>query len=151
LVGFDAWVDERIWNKYQRNLRKASIPPEVYEDLGTEMRDNIGSAFAHANRTTTAWRESSLFKALQIDISDSDNTILLRLRGELLHNGYFVKRWSELAADERQRRLDDIKRRNSLVILVVLKLTSYTGKWMNPLTLQPELVTSAELPPFVTV
>lgn len=146
MLGLEVWIDDRIWDKYQRNLRKASIPAEVYDDIGDEMRENIRSALAHANRTTTAWRESSFFGALKIDVSDEGNTRALKLRDELLHSGFFVKRWSDLTELDQQQRLDDIRRLNRLVILIVLRLTSYNGAFMNPLTLQHESVTEIQLP-----
>lgn len=149
LWGFEHWIDESIWKNYQHTLRKACIPDEIYEDLGEDVSGNLRSAFAHANRTTTAWRERRFFEALEIDVSGVADQRALRLRDELLHNGYFLKRWDALTHDEKQQRIDDVARLRRLVLMIVFRLTSYTGTFMNPLTLQPEEIERCGLPALI--
>jgi len=88
-----------------------------------------------------------MFEALQIDVTDDDNARALSLRNELLHNGYFLKRWRDLNHEERQRRRDDVERLRRLVLLIILRLTAYEGQFVSPVRPGPETVKSVPLPP----
>ena len=148
----EVWIEDNVWDKIQRRLRGPMKELGDYSALGDEMKDNVRSSMAHANRTTTNWRQDRLFEALGIDISDADNQRALKLRNEILHNGYFLRRWDQLSHDERQDRYHDIERLRRLVLLVVFKLAGYTGDFRSPLTFFKEHVDSSsfELPAGLT-
>ncbi|GEM_PF-2749228 len=144
--GVDYWYDDKSWEKRQKELRRA-LPKELLEDLTDPMRDSLRSSIRHANRTTTAWRQAQLFSALNIDVSDRDSQRALKLRNELLHNGYFLERWFDLTPEKRQERFDDIERLRRLLLIIIFKLTAYQGSFMNPFTKTSENVERCTLPP----
>lgn len=143
--GVEEWIDKNIWETLARNLRKNLIPNDVYDDIGEEMKANIRDDLAHSNRTTTAWRESELFRCLSIALTDDDRRAL-KLRNELLHNGYFLRRWDDLTLVERQQRHLDVERLRRLVLLTVFRLTAYNGQYMSPITYAAETVEPIALP-----
>lgn len=143
--GIEEWIDTNIWETYARNLRRNLIPDEVYDDIGQEMQGNIRDDLAHSNRTTTSWRERQLFERLQIPLNGDDRRAL-KLRNELLHNGYFLARWGDLTLAERQQRHLDVERMRRLILLVVFRLTAYAGQFMNPVTYAPESIDRIQLP-----
>lgn len=143
--GRETWIDDKPWDKIQKKLRTPMKALPEYLALSDTMQANIRSVMAHANRTTTAWRQEELFAALEIDVSDADSQRALGLRNQLLHNGYFLKRWRTLTHEERQTRLDDIERLRRLTLLIVLKLTRYTGDYCSPVKCFKEHVDSTTL------
>lgn len=145
LFGRDNWIKDGQWKRLHRKIRK-TIPPEISEKLSDEMLGNVQTALAHANRTTTAWRQREFFKALQIDVSDDESTRVLKMRDELLHNGYFVRRWTDTSHAEMELRYRDILRLRRLVLLIIFRLTGYRGTYVNPLTYQSEFVEAYPLP-----
>ena len=146
LFGSDYWIDDDRWKTFQRVVRKALIPPELCEDLGTEMAANIRSMFRHLNRTTTKWREQEFFKAVNIDISDEDTERALKYRDDLLHNGFFKDSWQSLGSVGQQQRIHDIERLRRIVLLIIFRLTRYCGTYLNPITFQSEHVDLCMLP-----
>ena len=135
--GRENWIENKRWIKLARRIRKEYIPAEIYEQMGERMVENLKPILAHANRTTTAWRQANLFDALGIDVSGDGARRILKLRDELLHNGYFLKRWDELSDDQQQTRYDDVERLRRLVYYVIFRLTGYVGQFQDPVTFQP--------------
>jgi len=115
---------------------------QLFKDLSRELQGNVRSAMAHANDTTTAWRQQHLFDSLGINVSDDSNKRALKYRNELMHNGYFLRRWHDLTHDEQQARFDDVERLRRLTLLIIFKLVGYTGDFTNPLTFYKEHVDS---------
>ena len=148
--GRNEWIEDRPWKGMARRIRH-SISEEAYEaipaDVRCEIVRNIVSDVNHSNRTTSGWRQRSMFDALQIDVSDGDNRRALKLRDELIHNGYFLTRWRQLTQVQAQERMDDIQRLRRLAILIILRLTAFEGRFVNPVRLQGENVTPVPLPP----
>jgi len=146
LFGLKVWIDDRIWDRFATAIRKDYIPEDLYVCLGEEMRANLRDHIVHANDTTMAWRQAQLFSKLAIDVSDPDSTRALGLRNQLLHNGYFVRRWHQLNQDERQQRCHDIERLRRLILLIVFRLVGYTGDFTSPITFHREHVEATPLP-----
>lgn len=146
LFGSDYWIDDDRWKTFQRVVRKALIPVELCEDLGTEMAANIRSTFRHLNRTSTRWREQEFFKAVSIDISDMDTERALKYRNDLLHNGFFKESWQILDSVGQQQRIHDIERLRRIVLLIIFRLTRYCGTYVNPITFKSEHVELGMLP-----
>jgi hypothetical protein len=146
--GIEEWIDKRIWETYASNLRRNLIPAEVYDDIGQEMRSNVRDDLAHSNRTTMGWRESELFRRLEIAVTADDHRAL-KLRNQLLHNGYFLRRWGDLTLAEQQQRHLDVERLRRLVLLIVFRLTCYAGSFMSPLTYSREDVHAIPLPELI--
>jgi hypothetical protein len=138
--GFDAWIDDRIWKRISQRIRKQLIPEELYVDIGDDMRANLRSILPHANRTTTSWRQQRLYDALGIDVTGDEARRILKLRDELLHNGYFVKSWHDLSLEEAQIRRDDVERLRRLALFVVFRLIGYFGQYLDPVTLTPRIM-----------
>jgi hypothetical protein len=132
--GLENWIDDNIWEKIAKHIRKDLVSEELYDCIGDEMKENLKAILPHANRTTTAWRQSNLFESLGIDVSGSDAKRVLKMRDELLHNGYLVKRWSALSAQEAQERHDAVERLRKLALLVVFRLTGYEGTYLDPVS-----------------
>jgi len=143
------WIGN-AWEKLASAIR-SSIAPEAIEAIPAAIHDdvvdNIRTGINTANRTSMGWRQRLMFEALQIDVTDDDNARALSLRNELLHNGYFLKRWRDLNHEERQRRRDDVERLRRLVLLIILRLTAYEGQFVSPVRPGPETVKSVPLPP----
>jgi hypothetical protein len=133
-AGYEDWIDDNVWERFAKCIRKRLIPEELYETVGAEMKDNIRTSLAHANDTTTAWRQENLFKALNIDVSGADGKRIVDMRNELLHNGYFLTRWNELSHDQSQHRHDDVGRLRRLALFVIFRLTGYEGTFQDPVT-----------------
>jgi hypothetical protein len=134
--GRENWMDDKPWSKQARRIRKEFVPTEFYDEIGENLTANLKPILAHANRTTTAWRQANLFEALGIDVSGDDARRILKMRDELLHNGYFLKRWDELSEEERQHRYDDVERLRRLVLFVIFRLTGYVGQFQDPVTFE---------------
>lgn len=134
--GRENWMADKPWIKLARRIRKDHIPAELYAEMGERMAENLRPILAHANRTTTAWRQANLFEALGIDATRSDARRILKMRDQLLHNGYFLTRWDQLSDDERQARYDDVERLRRLVLYVIFRLTGYLGQFQDPVTLE---------------
>jgi hypothetical protein len=111
--GFDFWIDDEIWEPYISEVRK--LMRVTYDDVGSDVKANIASCLRWSNKTTISWRQSKLFEGLGIDVTTEDNKRVLKFRDELLHNGYFLKRWTDLSDSERQERFDDVARLRNLV------------------------------------
>jgi hypothetical protein len=127
VVGLEEWIDSKIWESYIRHVRR-DLLSDIGDDIGPEMSCNILRALAHANRTTTAWRQSQLFSALGIDVTSGPFKQALKIRDELLHNGYFLARWEDLTALEQQERMDQIGQLRNLAHLLVYRLVGYDGR-----------------------
>jgi hypothetical protein len=138
----ERWMDDKSWKKIQKALREPMKSLEVFIKLCDDLKANVRSAMARANDTTTAWRQDFLFASLRIDVTDGDNARALKSRNEILHNGYFLRRWGNLTHEERQKRIHDVERLRRLTLLIIFKLTGYTGDFRNPVTCFREHVDS---------
>jgi hypothetical protein len=118
-------------------ILRATCPKAFFQQVGEALSSSVRAKLAHANRTTTAWRQRKLFDDLGIDVSGDDMGRILHMRDELLHNGYLLKRWSQLTESERQQRYDDVGRLRRLALFVLFRLTGYEGQFQDPLTYQP--------------
>jgi hypothetical protein len=147
--GRENWLTDKEWAPIATRIRR-SIDSDLYNEIPADVRDavkdNLVAAINHVNETTMGWRQRQMFAALQIDISDPDNKRALKLRNELLHNGYFLKRWSELTPEEAQQRRDDVERLRRLAFLIVFRLTGYEGEFCSPIRLQAERIEQVPLP-----
>jgi hypothetical protein len=76
-----------------------------------------------------------------------DTIRVLAMRDELLHNGYFLRRWHELSKVERQQRVDDVARLRNIAHLVAFRLLAYEGQCFDFLTYEAKMVASVKLPP----
>jgi hypothetical protein len=130
-------MDDKTWEKVTRPIRRSDSAKEFFRHVGDALASSVRAKLAHANRTTTAWRQRKLFDDLGIDVSGEDMKRILDMRDELLHNGYLLKRWSQLTESERQRRYDDIGRLRRLALFVLFRLTGYEGPFQDPLSYQP--------------
>lgn len=153
LFGIEHWVDDEVWPRIFEFLRYTVLRPvlkPLYSDLGNEIVSNLWSVGRYANRSTTSWRQRQLFQALDIDVKDTDSKRALEMRDELLHNGYFLRRFQDLSPEEQQQRLDDIARLRNLAHTVVLRLAGYVGECFDFLTHQPRPITAVSLPTHIT-
>ncbi len=149
LFGIDLWIDDEIWEPWYELLRKNLLRPVLKpacEDIGSEVVSNIWALGRHANRSTTAWRQTQIFAALEIDVSDADSQRVLAMRDELLHNGHFLTRFQQLKAAEQQRRLDDLARLRNISHTMVLRLTGFSGECFDFLTHCERRVEVVKLP-----
>jgi hypothetical protein len=148
---FEEWIDDELWEPIFDRVRKHLVRPvlrPIYDDIGKdEIVPVMYAAMRHANRTTTAWRQKNLFEGLGIDVSDVDTIRVLAMRDELLHNGYFLRRWHELSKVERQQRVDDVARLRNIAHLVAFRLLAYEGQCFDFLTYEAKMVASVKLPP----
>jgi hypothetical protein len=108
-LGILEWVDDDCWGWFIGKARHHLLSP-IYDTIGPEMKANVASAMRHANRTTTAWRQSEFLRALQIDSGEPDVQRALSARDEIVHNGCFLERWDELTHQKRQERFSDVQR-----------------------------------------
>lgn len=154
-AGIEAWnrsfgrerhIGKSVWTTFRKHAKELLEADTLYLALPDEVKASVCSAFSLANHTTTGWRERAFFDALEIDVRNTDDSRCLKYRNELLHSGFFVKRWHTLTIDEQQQRFLDIDRLRRLVLLIVFKLTGYRGTFMSPVTYQPETVESVLLP-----
>ena len=145
MFGLEYWIDDDCWEWFVKKARRTLLGP-IYDTVGPEVKTNLASAFRHANRTTTSWREKQFFNALQIDVSDKDNARALAVRDEILHNGHFLVRWAALTPEEQQQRRDDVERLHRLALLAVFRLTAFEGVFLDPIKLIPEHVSPVPLP-----
>jgi hypothetical protein len=145
----ETWIEQKVWKRHADRIRKDLIPEDLYQELGVEMKANIRDALAFANRKTMGWRQRNFFAALCLDVTDDDSVRILALRNELLHNGYFLKRFDELSYDEQQQRHGDIERLRRLAIMVTFRLVGYSGDFMNPVTFQTEHIDGCRLPDLI--
>lgn len=143
--GTRVWISNGKWKKLRRVLRAPMEALAEYVALIPEMHKNIRDGMGHANDTQMGWRQDQFFAALQIYIADDENARALGYRNEILHNGYFLKRWRTLTQAQRQQRIEDIERLRRLALLTVLKLTGYSGPYRNPVTNVAEQVDSSTL------
>ena len=134
--GFEKWIDGRVWNRFANHIFNDLIPQAMYETIGPDLTANVQSALRNAARTTTGWRQARFYDALGIDVSGADAKRTLRMRNELLHNGYFLQRWHELSPEQAQRRRDDVERLRRLALCVVFRLIGYSGPFLDPVTFQ---------------
>lgn len=144
-LGISEWVDDDCWGWFIAKARHHLLSP-IYDTIGPEMKANVASALRHANRTTTAWRQSELLRALQIDASAPDVQRALSVRDEILHNGCFLKRWEDLTHQERQERFSDVQRLRKITLTIILRLTSYEGQFIDPVTYQNDNIARVPLP-----
>jgi hypothetical protein len=144
-LGLLEWVDDDCWGWFIGKARRHLLSP-IYETIGPEMKANVASALRHANRTTTAWRQSEFFRALQIDTSAPDAQRALDARDEILHNGCFLERWEDLTPEKRQERFSDVQRLRKIVLTIIFRLTSYEGQFIDPVTYQNGNITRVPLP-----
>lgn len=147
--GREVWIDQNAWKRDADRIRKEFIPEEFFTRVGPDMKRSIRNVLAHANRTTTGWRQTNFFEGLQLDVSDPDSVRILRLRNELLHNGHFLKRFDELSYEEQQQRFSDVERLRRLVLLVIFRLLGFAGDFMNPVNFQAEHVVAVPLPALI--
>jgi hypothetical protein len=140
LHGFDDWIDRKPWEAFAKHIRKHLIPGDLYESVGSEMKDNLRAVLPSASRTTTAWRQRNLFEALGIDVASDDARRILKIRDEILHNGYLRPRWGELTPEQRQQRLDDVERLRRLALFVLFRLTGYHGEYLDPVTFERRML-----------
>jgi len=143
--GLEYWIDDDCWESFAKKVRRPLVGV-IYDTIGPEVTKNLASGFRHANRTTTAWREDKLFADLQIDVSSTENERALAARDEILHNGYFLKRWRHLTTAERQERRDDVARLRRLALLIIFRLTGFEGQFLEPVRLIPEHVSPVAQP-----
>jgi len=149
IFGVDLWIEDERWEKSWFALLRKIFRPVLkpyYKDIGNDVVSNIWVVLRHANRSQTSWRQRQLFAALDIDVSDCDSKRVLAMRDELLHNGYFLKRFGELTAEERQLRLDDIARLRNLAHTIVFRLAGFSGECFDFLAHGKRLITSGQLP-----
>lgn len=153
LFGVEHWVDDEVWQRVFELLRYNVLRPvlkPLYGDLGNEIVSNLWSVGRHANRSTTSWRQRQLFKALDIDVKDADSKRTLEMRDELLHNGFFLRRFQQLSPEEQQQRVDDIARLRNLAHAIVFRLAGFSGECFDFLTHQARPVTAVALPAHIT-
>ena len=146
MFGSKRWIGTKRWQRIASQFRQTLEEHQEFESLPPELQENVRTALRCANDTTTSWRQAELFRALGIPVADEDTDRALKLRHELLHNGYFRERWHELSQDQKQQRHEDVERLRRLVLLIVFKLTGYEGDFMNPMTFSREHVDLIDLP-----
>jgi hypothetical protein len=149
LFGFKEWIDDEVWDQWFRSVRKYLLRPVLepaYQDLGVDVVANLWNTGRHANRTTTAWRQQQLFSALQIQVQEEDSQRVLKMRDELLHNGFFLVRFQDLSHMEQQQRFDDIARLRNLAHIVVLRLAAFEGVCFDFLSHGARSVAAIPLP-----
>jgi len=134
------WIPKAEWRKIGDALRKYLKKSSDYGPLSDEVKDNLRTGISTAGRTSTAWRQQFLFDSLGIDVSGEDDARALGYRNELLHNGYFLKRWHELSFEEQQQRFNDVDRLKRLTLLIIFRLVGYSGDFSNPVTMFAETV-----------
>jgi hypothetical protein len=143
--GLLEWIDDDCWGWFVAKARHHLLS-SIYDTVGPEVKANVASAMRHANRTTTSWRQSEFFCALQIDVSAPDFKRALSARDEILHNGYFLRRWDDLTPEERQERFSDVQRLRRIALSVIFRLTSYDGQFVDPVTYQTDRIARVPLP-----
>jgi hypothetical protein len=144
--GLEYWIDDDLWEWFAERSRRPLLN-QIYETVGPETKQNLASAYRHANRTTTTWRQKKLFADLQIDITSDNDRRALAVRDEILHNGYFIERWHQLDQASRQRRRDDVARLHRLALMVIFRLTAFEGAFVNPIRFETKTIKPVELPP----
>ena len=142
--GIEAWICGRPWARFVSHILGDLVPEDLYDSIGSEMKENIRGSLSNANRTTTGWRQRQLYHALGIDVSGKNAKRILKMRNELLHNGYFLTRWSELSQEDQQRRRDDVERLRRLSLFIVFRLIGYYGAFLDPITFQPQTMPRQE-------
>lgn len=131
LFGVDLWIDDEIWEEWFELLRRHILRPALrpaYDDIGNEVISNMWSVGRHANRSLTSWRQRQFFNAMTIDVRDEDTKRVLAMRDELLHNGYFLRRFQQLTPEEQQQRIDDIARLRNLAHTITFHLAGFSGE-----------------------
>jgi len=98
----------------------------LYATIGPEWAETVRNKIRSSNNTSTNYRERDLFQTLSIVLDERDRSALAS-RNQLLHNGYFLRRWHELSDAERQERVDMPPRLRNLVHQVILKLVGFRG------------------------
>jgi hypothetical protein len=139
------WIDDECWEWFIAKARHHLVSP-IYDTVGPDVKANIASAMRHANQTTTSWRQAEFFRAVHIDISAPDLKRALSARDEILHNGYFLRRWEDLTPEQRQERFSDVQRLRRIALSVIFRLTNYEGQFVDPVTYQTERITRVSLP-----
>jgi hypothetical protein len=126
-----------VWNAFRPALLRAVAPLDglLAERLSQATREKLDAAgliasitnkLNSANHTPTNQKERDLFATLQIPLSKQDRDALVT-RNQLLHNGYFLKRFDELSPEEQQQRIDLRPRLRNLVHQIVLRLCGFRG------------------------
>jgi hypothetical protein len=132
-TSFEAWnkefgvrelVDKEVFCPILDGMLELLEP--IYLTIGPEWAETIKNKIRSSNNTSTNYRERDLFQKLSIVLDKRDRSALAT-RNQLIHNGYFLRRWHELSDAERQDRVDMPARLRNLVHQIILKLVGFTG------------------------
>jgi hypothetical protein len=132
-----AIVPSDVWNAFRPTLLSAVAPlrDQIGGGLSQATREkldadglvtSITNKLNSANHTPTNQKERDLFTTLQIPLSGEDREALAA-RNQLLHNGYFLRRFDELTPEERQHRVDLRPRLRNLVHQIILRCCGFRG------------------------
>ncbi|HEX5274710.1 MAG TPA: hypothetical protein VFW34_05485 [Candidatus Rubrimentiphilum sp.] len=122
------FVDAESWSLLSSQMLERLRP--ILDPLGNPLGETVRNKIRSANHTSTNSRERDLFGALAVPLSKRSKQAL-NARNQLLHNGYFLRRFGELTSEEQQERIDLPGLLRNLLHEIILKLCGFRGVIME--------------------
>ena len=102
-----------------------SNPPQV------SVRNNLTYGINAAANFGTGDKERRFFADWSINISGADERKALALRNGLLHDGYFNRRFGDIAPNKQQFRVNAIGTLKNLIALILFRVVGYSGSFIS--------------------